>query len=79
MKPHRCPLRTHLQVRRYVYCDVVRACDINAYVDTTGVQVCALTLQVSHLARDMETTETRIPCRQIPTRRSLAVSLFKHT
>ncbi|GFR46349.1 hypothetical protein Agub_g7921 [Astrephomene gubernaculifera] len=27
-----------IQVRRYVYCDVVRTCDINAYVDTTGVQ-----------------------------------------
>ncbi|KXZ43074.1 hypothetical protein GPECTOR_104g80 [Gonium pectorale] len=25
-------------VRRYVYCDVVRACDINPFVDTTGVQ-----------------------------------------
>lgn len=31
---HRLP-----QIRRYVYCDVVRACDISPFVDTTGVQV----------------------------------------
>lgn len=26
------------QIRRYVYCDVIRAVDINPHVDTTGVQ-----------------------------------------
>ncbi|GIL74696.1 hypothetical protein Vretimale_2329 [Volvox reticuliferus] len=27
-----------IQVRRYVYCDVVRACDISPFVDASGVQ-----------------------------------------
>jgi hypothetical protein len=27
------------QIRRYVYCDVVRAADISPFVDITGVQV----------------------------------------
>lgn len=33
-----------LQIRRYVYCDVVRVMDISPYVDTTGVQVCLLNI-----------------------------------
>ena len=27
------------QIRRYVYCDVVRTVDINAYIDVEGIQV----------------------------------------
>jgi hypothetical protein len=33
-------LLLHLQIRRYVYCDVVRACDMSPHLDISGVQVC---------------------------------------
>jgi hypothetical protein len=30
------------QIRRYVYCDVVRATDMSPHVDISGIQVCVL-------------------------------------
>jgi hypothetical protein len=35
---------SHAQIRRYVYCDVVRACDMSPHLDISGVQVCAAAL-----------------------------------
>ena len=37
------PLGLAIQVRRYVYCDVVRTIDINEFVDIDGIQVRFLT------------------------------------
>lgn len=35
------PSAALLQIRRYVYCDVVRATDMSPHVDISGIQVCA--------------------------------------
>ena len=38
------PVIDPAQIRRYVYCDVVRAIDISPHVDISGVQVCGKSL-----------------------------------
>jgi hypothetical protein len=50
------PSAAFLQIRRYVYCDVVRATDMSPHVDISGIQVCAGSwqqqpVQAAHVVR----------------------------